>query len=233
MAMKLSRKRILIVLSLVTLIYIIFQVFIVFHDDMKLSQCFWLEHHTIKELEGEKPGSSEYTALVKGISNHHFWVWRLALIGSIALAFYYRRRERRKYILFRNIVLSSLLLLLLAAGVLTWVLKLSLGKPRPSSGITEYLPWSLSTKYHSFPSGHTTETFSYLFPYIYFVRRYLLSIALVLYGIAMSLTRVILAAHFLSDVLFGMYMTITAGLIICSFVEERFDSRARELMQNG
>ncbi len=230
--MKLSRKRILIVLSLVTLVYIVFQAFIVFHDDMKLSQSFWLEHHGIKELEREKPGNSEYTALVKGISNHHFWVWRIALIGFIALAFYYRRRERRRYILFRNIILSSLLLLLLAAGLLTWVLKLSLGKPRPSSGIAEYLPWSLSTKYHSFPSGHTTETFSYLFPYMYFVRRHLLSIALVLYGIAMSMTRVLLAAHFLTDVLFGMYMTIAAGLILCVFIEERFDPPARELMQN-
>jgi len=118
------------------------------------------------------------------------------------------------------------LLFFFVAGVLTWVLKLSVGKPRPSSGLTDNMPWSLSTKYHSFPSGHTTETFSYLFPYMYFMRRHLLSIVLVLYGIAMSLTRVILAAHFLADVLFGIYMTITIGLIICSLVEERFSSMA-------
>ena len=224
MAMKLSRKRIGITLSLFTLAYLIAQVIIVLNDDVKISQSFWLEHREVKELQGVKLEKSVYTDLVKNISDHHFWVWRIALIGSIALAIYYRRRERGKYILFRNIVLSSLLLLLLIAGVLTWALKLSLGKPRPSSGIAEYLPWSLSTKYHSFPSGHTTETFSYLFPYMYFLRRHLLSIVLALYGIAMSFTRVILAAHFLTDVLFGMYMTLAAGLIICSLVEERFNA---------
>jgi membrane-associated phospholipid phosphatase len=223
---KLSRKRYWRVFSIITLVYIILQILIFFFDDGALSRRLWIEHRGNRHLEElGKPESSGCTPLLKQLSNHHFWILRAAVVSSLFLALYYRKRNEKRYTLFKSIFLSALLILILVSGVLTWVLKLSIGKPRPSSGLTQFMPLSLSTKYHSFPSGHTTETFSYIVPFIYFLRKHLVTVLLLVYGVALSFTRVILAYHFITDVLFGIYITVVSGIVICSYVEGRFGSR--------
>lgn len=223
---KLSRKRYWRALSIITIVYGILQVSIFILDDGILSKKLWIEHRGYGVLEElGKPEHSRCTPLIKQLSNHHFWILRAAVMSSLFFAIYYRKRDAKRYILCKSIFVSSLLLLILVSGVFTWILKLSTGKPRPSSGLTECMPLSLSTKYHSFPSGHTTETFSYIVPFIYFLRRHLITVLLVAYGVALSFTRVILAYHFITDVLFGIYMTVVSGIVICSYVEKHYGSR--------
>jgi membrane-associated phospholipid phosphatase len=223
---KLSRKRYWRAFSVITLVYIILQILIFFFDDGALSRRLWIEHRGNRQLEElGKPESSGCTPLIKQLSNHHFWILRAAVVSSLFFALYYRKRDEKRYTLFKSIFLSALLILVLVSGVLTWVLKLSIGKPRPSSGLTQFMPLSLSTKYHSFPSGHTTETFSYIVPFIYFLRKHLVTVLLLVYGVALSFTRVILAYHFITDVLFGIYITVVSGIVICSYVERHYGSR--------
>ena len=223
---KLSRKRLWGVLAIITLVYIILQGLLLAYDDLALSRKFWIEKRGYKSLEvSGKPESSELTPLLKRVSNHHFWILRAAVVGSFFLALYYRERDKRRYTLFKNIFISALLILILVSGVITWILKLSTGKPRPYSGLIECKPLSLSTKYHSFPSGHTTETFSYIIPFMYFLRRHLITLLLLLYGVLLSFTRVILAYHSITDVLFGIYITAVFGIVICTCVEGHFASR--------
>jgi membrane-associated phospholipid phosphatase len=223
---KLSRKRLWEALAIITLVYIILQGFLLVYGDWTLSRRFWIEQSDHRALEDSgKPESSEFTPRLKVLSDHHFWILRAAVMGSFFLALYYRERDKRRYTLFRSIFISALLILILVSGVITWILKLSIGRPRPYSGLTEWRPLSLSTKYHSFPSGHTTETFSYIIPYMYFLRRHLVTLMLFLYGVVLSFTRVMLAYHSITDVLFGIYITAVFGMVICSCVEGRYGSR--------
>ena len=226
---KLSRKRLRVLLLLLTAAYIIIQSLVLFFDDLHLSRKFWIEHKGLKELqESGIPLRSKFTPITKNISNHHFWLLRAGLVVSVALSFYYRKRDKRKYLLFKSISVSVIISLALISGLLTWALKLGIGKPRPYTGLSEYMPFSLSTRFHSFPSGHTTETFSYIIPFVYFLRRYYCAVLLSLYGLAVAFTRVILAYHSFTDVLFGIYAALIISLVICYRVEGRYDNYVRD-----
>lgn len=207
--------------------YLVLQAILCYNNDKTLSRFFWLEHHKVKELiDTNKPEKSELTPVVNIISDHHFWLLRTAVIICIALAFYYKNRDKNLYNLLLNLTISVIILLTLSSGLLTWLLKLSVGKPRPYTRLEVYSHFSLSNRYHSFPSGHTTETFSYLLPFMYFIRKPFLIIFLSIYGILTVFTRVLLAKHYLTDVLSGIYITVLTGCIICYLMEHRKEKQA-------
>lgn len=215
-----SKRQIRLVFS-ITLLYLCLQILVSIHGDKDLSRLLWLEHKNVKELiNAGKPHKSELTAIIKSISDHHFWFLRAGLLSSFILALYYKGRDDNRYIMYKNISLSTIIILILISGILTWSLKILIGKPRPYTNLNYYMPFSFSTRFHSFPSGHTTETFSYIFPYIYFYRKYSISIILIIYGIIISLTRIILSYHYFSDVIFSIYITIISGYIICHYFKK-------------
>ncbi|MCU0821873.1 MAG: phosphatase PAP2 family protein [Spirochaetes bacterium] len=182
----------------------------------------WLEHKNAPELiDSGTPARSELTPVLKMISDNHFWVLRAGLLATIILAFYYKDKDADKYLLFRNISLSAVLILIFASGIITWILKISIGKPRPYTKLTEYISMAFSSRFQSFPSGHTTETFSYLFPYIYFLKKYSVGIMLFLSGLIISSFRIFLSYHYITDVIFGIYITIITGYIICIYIEKK------------
>lgn len=222
MPAKLIKKELPLLLSVFTAIYIILQIVIYFGNDTALSRYFWLENKNVPELmDAGIPQKSDFTPIARFISDQHFWLLRTGLIVTIILAFFYKNRNMEYSKLFFNITISVLLLLLINSGILTWILKICIGKPRPYTAVFEYVHFSLSTRYHSFPSGHTTETFSYIIPYIYFIRKPVLMIMLFLYGIFVTFTRVILSYHYITDVLFAIYITSVAGWLICSFIAQK------------
>jgi len=211
------------VIFIITLVYLIVQILISCYDDIIISRYFWLEHKGIKDLiDAGKPEISMMTPVFMVISDHHFWILRIILISIILLTFYYRGRDDMKYIFFRNITVSTLITLVLISGILTWSLKFCVGRPRPYTLIFEYMPFSLSTRFHSFPSGHTTEAFSYVIPYIFFCKKYFIRAILLFYGIFVSFTRIILSCHYISDVFFGVYITVISGILISSYVNNRY-----------
>ena len=218
-----SRARLTKYIIIFSLLYCITQLTVSLYNDNKLSRYLWLEHKDAPELIKEgKPSKSVYSEIIRNISDHHFWILRLCIVTSFFLALYYKAKNEKKYILYRNLTISVIVILILISGVLTWSLKLIIGKARPYAKVDLFSPFSLSTRFHSFPSGHTTETFSYLTPLIYYSKRYIIKILLVSYGIVTSLTRIILSYHFITDVIFGIYITLTLGYIICYLIEKRY-----------
>lgn len=216
---KTKLKRILII---ITVIYITLQIIVCIGNDTVLSRYFWLEHKNVQELmDAGLTEKSDLTPIVNFISDQHFWLLRTGVIVTIVLAFYYKNRNREYYVLFSNISISVLLLLIISSGIITWFLKISIGKPRPYTALFDYVHFSLSNIYHSFPSGHTTETFSYIVPFMYFIRKSYVIIILLLYGFLATSTRVILSQHYITDVLFAIYITFIAGFIICHLIEQK------------
>ncbi|MDY6935776.1 MAG: phosphatase PAP2 family protein [Spirochaetota bacterium] len=217
-----SRKRLIRSISTISIIYLIVQSMIIYFDDTDLSRSLWLEHKNVKELiKAGTPERSSITPIAKAISNQHFWILRFYLLITIILTFYYRQKDIEKYTRYKCFTLSVIIILIAVSGVLTWSLKILVGKPRPFTNLTEHIPFALSMKYHSFPSGHTTETFSYIIPYIYYRNnKYLISIVFFC-GILISFLRIILSYHYITDVIFGIYLTSLFGYIICYLCEKR------------
>jgi membrane-associated phospholipid phosphatase len=218
----LTKKELIRILLLISLVYLFLQTLLFFNNDKNLSRFFWLENKNVKELiDAGVPDKSSLTPIIKNISDNHFWILRAGVITTLILAFYYKGKNEDLFNLYKNITISSVLLLIIASGIITWILKIAIGKPRPYANLDDYSPFNLSEKYFSFPSGHTTETFSYLVPFMYFIRKYYVFIILFVYGLFAVFTRVILAYHYFTDILFGMYITALLGCIICYIIEHK------------
>jgi len=109
---------------------------------------------------------------------------------------------------------------LTTSSVLVTYLKKKFTRPRPYWVIKDVNSFDLNLKDYSFPSGHTTAAFSIAavlsinFPsmLIFFV-----SIALIV-----GLSRIYLAVHFPTDVLIGMIIGISFGIVNCSVIYPYF-----------
>jgi len=168
----------------------------------------------------ETPGLLEFMRLVSVPGDR--WV-PFALTGATMLAFLALRRTS-----------EGMTLLLSAAGsaLLNKLIKISVGRPRPSADLVGLL---YSHDESSFPSGHVTFFVGY-FGFLFFVAFALLPrdswrrrAALVALGSAVvliGLSRVYLRAHWPSDVL-GAYLSGGLWLALSVEVYRRWKSRAR------
>jgi membrane-associated phospholipid phosphatase len=72
-------------------------------------------------------------------------------------------------------------------------------------------------KAHSFPSGHTTTAFAMALIMAHMINKKAWSIILIILAFFAGYSRVYLAQHFLTDVLGGMCIGITSGIIALLF----------------
>jgi undecaprenyl-diphosphatase len=103
-----------------------------------------------------------------------------------------------------------------AAGLIAWILKLLVSRPRPSAELVEVM---VGTQGSGFPSGHAAMTVAaggflfYLMPRL--VKRrtavWLLRGLLIVIIAAVGLSRLYLGAHWLSDVVGGLFL---GGLLL-------------------
>ncbi len=124
------------------------------------------------------------------------------------------------------------MLLVMLSSVLAGVLKNYFKKPRPSKNAFTYLPEQLknASKYfteYSFPSGHSLimgSFYGFFRRHISARRELLLFLGLVGVGIA----RLYLQAHYLTDVLFGMFLGLVLGELVFH-LEKRFGEEIHSL----
>ena len=130
---------------------------------------------------------------------------------------------------FYNIILS---------GVVTQILKHLVGRPRPKMLLFDHDSLDLNlftfnSSFHSFPSGHTSTIFSIVFVFYFLfpgIKKYIISV-----GIFIALTRLIIGAHYLSDVIAGSAVSYFVFIFLRNkfFIQERLFIKKEEFFPNN
>ena len=130
---------------------------------------------------------------------------------------------------FYNIILS---------GVVTQILKHLVGRPRPKMLLFDHDSLDLNlftfnSSFHSFPSGHTSTIFSIVFVFYFLfpgIKKYVIS-----FGIFIALTRLIIGAHYLSDVIAGSAVSYFVFIFLRNkfFIQERLFIKKDEFFPNN
>tara|TARA_Y100001968_G_scaffold246601_1_gene230868 strand:+ start:51 stop:1382 length:1332 start_codon:yes stop_codon:yes gene_type:complete len=160
------------------------------------------------------------------------WFFILSVLGFVTSYFLLKSQIKIKF--FKN--LKNFFLFLFTAslltGLLTQLIKHIIGRPRPNYSLENnsfgFEFFSFESSLHSFPSGHTSTIFvvalalSMLTPKI--------KIYYIFFGLIVGLSRVIVGAHFFSDVIGGIIVAIIGTkLTLLIFKKFKIESRLFEL----
>ena len=114
-------------------------------------------------------------------------------------------------------IFLAMLIALALAGVTTRVIKIATGRARPS--VKTEARWNgpqLSSKYHAFPSGHTASSTAFFVAL--FLARKKIGGPLLLIPILIAASRMILGAHYLSDVTFAAIIGVFSALLVARWL---------------
>ena len=105
---------------------------------------------------------------------------------------------------------------ILLSGIAVQIFKHILGRPRPplfhSNNLTTLDIFNFDSRWHSFPSGHTATIFAFIFCLIFLfpkIKNILITIAIVI-----ASTRVIVGAHYVSDIFGGALVAYITSIIL-------------------
>jgi membrane-associated phospholipid phosphatase len=109
-------------------------------------------------------------------------------------------------------IFVAMLIALALAGVTARAIKIASGRARPS--VKTEAQWNgpqFSSKYHAFPSGHTASSTAF-FVALFLTRRKS-GAPLLLIPILIALSRMIVGAHYLSDVILAAILGVICALL--------------------
>jgi membrane-associated phospholipid phosphatase len=109
----------------------------------------------------------------------------------------------------------------LLASFITQTLKMTLfnGDPRPklffaNPSPLRFVPGIENYLYDTFPSGHTTVAFAFLFSLVFIVKNNFLKLGFFLLGLLVGYSRIYLSQHFLEDVYGGSIVGTTSAFLV-------------------
>ena len=178
-----------------------------------LVAAFFLDHAAAAWISAHS--SPELKRAMQTVSRVGDWPAHVAagLIG-IAIAFVAKSK------MWMRIFLAMLVALALA-GVTGRAIKFATGRARPS--VRTEVHWNgprFSSKYHAFPSGHVASSTAFFVAL--FLARKKIGTPLLLIPILIALSRVVVGAHYLSDVIFAAILGVICALLVTHFVRKRF-----------
>lgn len=171
----------------------------------------------------------------------------MIVISVLFLIFILIPPIRKKYPHFRQVALIWLFALLFGAGLFVHtLLKDTIDRPRPREtvilgGTQEFTgAFGIETQKHaqaefsgkSFPSGHVAMASILLVPYFAFRRRkpklaYSILTAGVAYGLLVGYGRMVLGAHFFTDVVWGILCVALTASLGALFIKPQTDFKSR------
>lgn len=137
--------------------------------------------------------------------------WILSAAGMMFLqalaTSFYVRSTRARYRARQVCHLASYLFLSIAlSGLIANLLKRTIGRARPEYfselGISGFLPFAGNSRFESFPSGHSTTIGALFMALAILMPRY--RVLLLIIGIWCGMSRIIVDAHYPSDVIAGL-----------------------------
>jgi len=150
------------------------------------------------------------------------WITKLGkstgyLVGFAALFVFFKYYLRRPIAANRALFLLAVITL---SGLITDLIKPLVGRLRPKllfeASLYGFEPLRIGYEYNSFPSGHATTVFALAAALSLFFPRWRLP--LVGFAAVVGLSRIIVGAHYLSDVMAGAYvgiMTVFLLVLLC------------------
>jgi membrane-associated phospholipid phosphatase len=117
-------------------------------------------------------------------------------------------------------IFLAMMIALALAGVTGRVIKLATGRARPS--VTSEAHWNgprLSSKYHAFPSGHAASSTAFFVAL--FLARKRIGAPLLLIPILIAFSRMVVGAHYLSDVACAAILGVISALLVAHWLSIR------------
>jgi undecaprenyl-diphosphatase len=115
-------------------------------------------------------------------------------------------------------VFLAMLIACALAGVAARVVKIAAGRARPS--VKTEVVWNgprLSEKYHAFPSGHTAASTAFFAVLV--IASWRIGFPCLLIPLLIALSRMYVAAHYLSDVVFAAILGAVCALIVARIMK--------------
>jgi membrane-associated phospholipid phosphatase len=161
----------------------------------------WINAHSSPELKG----------VMRMVSRVGDWPAHM-IAGTIGIAIAFTVGSKA----WMRIFLAMLIALALA-GMTTRAIKIATGRARPS--VKTEAHWNgpqLSSKYHAFPSGHTASSTAFFVAL--FLARKKLGTPPLLIPILIALSRMIVGAHYLSDVTVAAIIGVISALLVARWL---------------
>ena len=177
---------------------------------------FFLDHAAAAWIGGNS--SPKLKKVMETVSRAGDWPAHViaGLIG-IAIAFVAKSK------MWMRIFLAMLIALALA-GITGRAVKFATGRARPS--IKTEVHWNgprFSSKYHAFPSGHVAASTAFFVTL--FLARKRIGAPLLLIPVLIGLSRMVVGAHYLSDVTFAAILGVISALLAAHWFSVRNQQR--------
>ena len=145
--------------------------------------------------------------LMRGVSEFGDWPEHISLgLGLLVLAYWRRSKKWMR-------IVAAMILACALAGVGARVVKIAVGRARPSVQTTE--AWngpSLRSRYNAFPSGHTAASTAFFATLA--LASWRLGAAFLFIPLLIGFSRMYVAAHYLSDVVCAVLIGLLSAYAI-------------------
>ena len=145
------------------------------------------------------------------------------ILGLVLLAIAYWRGSKKWMRIFAAMILACAL-----AGVATRVVKISAGRARPS--VQTEAGWTgprLSSRFHSFPSGHTAASTAFFATLAFVTWR--MGLGLMAIPLLIAFSRMYVAAHYLSDVVCAMLIGAMSAYVVVNWKPLGIENRESKI----
>ena len=131
----------------------------------------------------------------------------ICVLAILVLRYY----KRQRYVEIAKMCLYALVL----SGVIAACLKLTYQSPRPFTVLENVRQLTIPTEPNSFPSGHTSSTFSVVSVLVWTLRENKAVVWLwVLFAFLLAFSRIYVGVHYPFDVLVGAIVGVSSGAVV-------------------
>ncbi len=213
-------------IELIIIALLLIHIFILGNTDIKIYSLFY-----------EYIGSLNNIYLKKFFVNiteigDSLWFFVISILGFLISYFLSKSIIKNKFIQNLKTFFIFFFTATLLTGALTQLIKHIIGRPRPSysskSDLFGFEFFSLESSLHSFPSGHTSTIF--IVALVLSMLTPKLKIYYIFFALIVGLSRVIVGAHFLTDVIGGIVIaSIGIKLTLLIFKKFKIESKIFEI----
>ena len=201
------------------LIFLLANIFLSYKLDVVLYNYFYSFNYGFNTLYLKK--------FFIGITELGDSLWYFLIIISVFLLSFVGEKTNlisfKTWLYLKNFSLFSFFYLVLV-GFITQLLKHVIGRPRPNhvdlDKATGFNFFSTDASFHSFPSGHSSTIIAVALILALLIPR--LRIFFLIIGFVVALSRVVVEAHFTTDIIAGALVAIIIYKVFLIFLERRY-----------